>query len=806
MIVYSSNDYEFVNYKDEVKKLTTLFKIISFKISHCEVPTLSNNYVVVWNTGTVQSGGSPKPGGTIYLQNDYVAISYTDTVGFDLVYSNGYQFNEHYLQVIPTNHYCTPMARVLMQPPTNFIFIKGGCVATYSDAPINGVQADYIALDCGEPIAAFGVKQRMYPCLPFPYKLPNTSKLAFISKVNSSQEAVMYHNVGECDGLVSSPALKSYIQTVRNNMASYQDFEFDIDKASGFGLPISDALLTDGLIFSALAPVVAKQYIADKEELKNDPSTDFKGLILSSQGLLEIITSGLDSHENLYDLIKNSDKIPGSSLVLLNSEFNAILQLYNDTYRKYQKIASMAALKRMRSDATTLLDTLGKMSPNVGVDVFNRLLDLQMRPGALKNTVLNPNLKLSFLDYMAPKLSVLSWDPDNKEEEASLYTGRLQEYIDFLGNDCDLTDEEFDALATTSADDAEEAFSIPLINTEKITKSPNESVILARLRATLINSLSDAVNKLVEKSNDTISTNNCVWTTSGRYVKSPKGDVHVRMFDNQPFKLSFDSVAWTQKGLLVNYTASCHYIDMDMRKMMDTVRSKISEQVKSKLFSNATVNVWLDRSICGCSTKAGDNRREFDRAKGWDGVYVRTFIGGQFFISNPLSVLSLTTVNDSINTASLEILYPGTLTLLEKNLVRVEQIKKKVISVINIFASNIAFELVGYLFESCKDRYEFQAIGCIGTNYDGIPCIIEELAYVTSASVEYVAGILRLIDESPMDEELRAKLSVFRNQLAACHASYANIKPIYYLSKESVLQAPKSASENAFYHYLYGAI
>lgn len=810
MIAYTEQDYTFLNYKDSVQSLTPLFKIVGYKKEHIEIPTLSDNSIIVWNTGKTVSTGNPYPGGRIYLQNDYAAIDYDkNKVGFELVISMGFKPNEKYTQILPTKNYSTALSRILCVPPTKLIFVKGGVIAEYPDAIVNGISADYIALDSGEPFAAFNVHSRTYPCLPFPNSLNTLKKLAFISRVYTSAENAMYHTVNAVDGLKTSPELKSYIQTCRQQMLQYESLDIDVNKACSFAAPVSDALLTDGLIFSALSTPIARAYISDKEELKQDPSKDFCGLVLKEDHLVELICNPPEDFNSLFEYVKGAQYLPAGAMILLNSEFNSILALYNDTYRKYQKIAAMSALKRMKSDAAQALNLLIEKSPSVIQDIFDKYKNTKGFE-IMKGASLSTEAKFSAYDYMSPKLSVLSWDPDNKEEDANIYKGYLSEYIDFLGNDCQLTDEEFDALANTPMDDAEEAFAIELIHLGLLKDDSPDSILRIRLIATLINNVSGILKRIAQLSKaKTINTSGCVYTREdrGRYFPRLNKNLDIKMFGDAPFHLSIKKITITNSVTLIDYVASCDSIDMDMRKWMDDVKNRLTQEFRDKItIGDLTVNLTLSDSICGCSTQAWNNVRTFDRAKNWDGQYITTYVSGTITVLNTIGAINLTTVSDAINNDELRVYYPEAIQKLTDNAIRVEQIKKKMSSVIDIFASNVAYELVGYLFESCKDNYEFEALGVIGTSYDGIPVLITELAYVSGVSVEYVNGILRLIDESPMDDTLRNKLGAFRQSLLKASAVYQTAKPIYYLTKDSVNSAGKSANINAFYHYLYGAI
>lgn len=808
MIAFSSGSYTFLNYVDNVNSLTLLFKIVEIINKHVEIPALGKNSVIVWNTGKVETSGSPYPGGVIYLQNDYVAIDYDENkIGFSLYFSKGYKYNDFYHQLLPTHHYSTPLSRLLMVPPEELIFVKGGIIGKYPAAVVNGVDADYIALDEGEAFAAFGVKERTYPCLPFPNNVNDIRKTAFIANVINKAEGCMYHKVGGVSGLKNSPEIKTYIEQCRTLMSQYEKFTVDINKASGFAAPVSDSLATDGLIFSALNPIVGKQYLNDKLELKQPINGLIPGLIFSEVDLLELMCNPVPDEDGLENFILKYKYVPAGVTCLLNSEFNSILQLYNDTFIKYKKIASMSALKRMKSDVGIVLSKLKKISNSVLRDIVLKWANTNANP--LMSAGINVDSLCEFITYdpYEAALSVLSWDPDNKEEDASLYTSKITSYMEYLGHDCSITDEEFDALANTPADDAEEAFAIPLINTDAVDNA--QSVVRARLTASLLSQIIDGLMNI--NKNGVVTTDSCVYTREnmGRYFPRINKNLDIQMFGGANFNISYNKLTITNNCMVVNYHATCDSIDMDMRKWMDTCKTKITNAFRSVVghgASDVTVSMYLSDSICGCSTKAWNNTRTFDRAKDWKGRYITVHLVGQITYPIAVGTINLPTISDAILNPNMSIYYPELIPILKEGDVNVQRVNKKVLSVIDIFASNVAYDLCGYLFEACKENYEFQAIGVLGTSYEGIPVLISELAYVSAITPDYVNGIIRLINESPMDDVLRNNLAGFVNSLQKAVAIYANARPIYYLSKNSVLTAAKSDTNQAFYHYLYGAI
>lgn len=795
MIVYNESSYSFVNYKDQVNELTTLYKVNKITIENVNSPDLGTDYVIIWQSGNTSTSGSPKPGGKIYLQNEYVAIVYDNSRVFEIVYSKGYRYNEKFLQVKPNAHMSTPMARALLKIPRQLAFVNGGSLAVYDDALLDGLDADYIAIDDGDVLAAFDVKEQVYYGLPFPIGLNHVDLCAL---GNSFKEQNMYQVGPSVQGLMKNATLDTHIQSLRNAMYNYQRLDIDYTIATSYAKPVSSAFNENGVVNSALTLTCARQYLKDKE-LSGEPLTDLLyGFVMNNDVFDNILKRGINA-DDILQYIYTDTLCHVDTIVLLNSEFQEILNYYNLMYNKNKEDAAVAALKRLQADLTSLESVVNKY-----IDIDSKAIienDFKSRPGYSGIHITNE----ARFSIAIPDLKVLNEmgivsTPDGSN--ASLYTSTAASLIGKFAHDSILTSEDIDNAA---AGGEAGNFNLPFINLDIIGADRFNSYQYAKAYAALcdvIQAKLDSIPKIAAEfdSNYTQSQEHDRWNNP--FTKG----ITIRCF---PDKLIFSARSLTirQDGIYVDakiripkYDAWLTYYKGQWEQALkNDTRNVFSEIGFQEInFAGFNYDVGAGKGVAYGICNGWDASKEFIQG---NVCFKKCEIDMNFSMKIPLSFQTQNVpIKDQMETIPSVFKFDSA-----AKLAKAEVLKTKFPDAVAKFAAAAAYEICKPLFQNCKDNYEYIAIGSQGATYDGVAVAMSDLAKICAIDESYINTLTTLIDEIP-DKTLRDALNSFRSSLQSVKAAWKSTNPVYYLTRADLAKAVPVTDTNAIIHYLFGGI
>lgn len=807
MIVFSQDDYLWLNYKDKVSPLTCLFKINKVTIQNVETPLLSSNSVIIFKSGTIQSSGSPYPGGKIYLQNNFVAINYDPNLtGFEIVYSKGYRFESCYAQLSPLKHMSTPFARLMKQVPLSMTFVDNGTLAIFDDAKMNGLQADYYALDGGEIIAAFNTKDQTYFTLPLPPSYDNHYwyGLADVLKKNGQDACMQY--VPGVEGLMSDSSIKNHISENQARMARYEELQLDLEIAQSFIAPASDALVKQGTVNSCLSIENFRLLISDK--IKRGEKTDdlLVGIVLNDEGFNSLIKNGFTG-ESLFEYVTlENSYIPSDALILLKSDFQTILDEYASLYDKFLLEQAKAAFGKMKADLYTLQNNINKVCGPAVLDKIKNVL--KNSPTCANAEVINkatPSWNIS-------KISEMEIFEKTSEGGGHEWLEYCKQVIEMHGQDTDLTEEIINQ--AVSKGDSELNF----INPNLCLKGGQKSFIWHQAVESMMEKVYTLLDPL-KKNLDSLHQQMFVQQVKkekGRYWGLTKDESwYYEPFNNKPFTGNITHITLNNTSIKFRLVLTSAQYDEEVTDDLDYIVNKMRDDVKSFLMKNlGMVNVqFLGYYNPYPAWRMWFKSRWKKYNDGWGGA------GGTSGSLGKKSYLQFTFEFEKdlrTNLASsglkpadkVECIY-GDINLIKpkERIANAKLIAALFTKAVKQYAANAAYDYCAPLMQNIKDAYEFNCIGTIGIGYDGVMVNMDDLAKISAIDEQFVDGLIKLIREtSNIDIEVYNKLKTFEQELKGASAKWKLTQPIMYVSKNRLNQASRVQNKDAILHYLLGGI
>lgn len=793
MIVFNQDDYSFINYKDQINELTTLYKVNKITISNVDAPDLGTNYVMIWKTGKTLTSGSPKPGGKIYLQNEYAAIAYDDSRVFEIVYSKGYRYDSKFLQLKPTEHMSTPMARALLKKPNQLAFVNGGVLATYDDALLDGLQADYIAMDQGDVLAAFDVKEQTYYGLPYPVE---NKEVDLCALGNSIKEQLTYQVGPAVQGLKKNSTLDAHISELRSAMYRYQRLDIDYTIATAYAKPVSSAFNENGVVNSALTLANARQYLTDKELAHEPLEGVLYGFVMNNDVFDHIIKQGINADDMLNYIYKDT-QCHVNTVVLLNSEFQEIINYYNLMYNKNKEDAACTALKRLQGDLTMLESTFNKY-----IDIDSKAIIetfFKSKPG-FENASVSSEAKFSVTIPDLKVLNEMGIVPTPDGSNAQKYVAKAQELIGKFSHDSTLTKEQLDSAGES---ESSEGFDLPFINLDIVEKDRFNSYQYALAYTALCEVINAKLESLPVMS-ATIQADYKHNQSHDRWNNPFTKGITINCFP-EALRFSADSFVIRQDGIYVNAKIRAPKYDSWLSYFQSEWENALKEDVRKALEQMG----FQDINFAGFNYDVGAGKGiAYGLCQMWEAS--RDFLEGQvnfkkcefdlkFSMKVPIGFQTQNVpISNDMKTVPRVFTFDSGAKIAKADLLRTE-----FANAVAKYAASAAYEICKPLFQNCKDNYQYIAIGSQGQTYDGVAVALSDLAKICAVDEKYIITLTTLIDEIP-DQALKDALNTFRNQIQSIKASWRSVNPVYYVTKTDLEKAVPVTDTNAIIHYLFG--
>lgn len=802
MIVYNEGDYSFLNYKQSTDSLSTFFKITEVRIQHVESPRLGANSVIIYKEGKLLANGTPKAGGKIYLQNNYVAIDYDDTTSFSLIYSNGYRPQGHYDQLLPTKHLSTPFSRVVLENPKHIVMLKGGSVSIHSDFPYMGTKADYISLMGSDPVALYGVKEHAYFHLPFPI---DDDELKFITlgKFIFEDTSRLLNIVPGVPGLIKNPKLTSHIASCREAMANWKAMDVNYKIATAFMAPVSSAYNYNAMINSALNVPNSRLYLKEQKDSGQDLSKLLAGIVLDESGLTHVIRSGIDK-SNLLDYVFESSLLPENSMILLATEFQSLLEQYNLLYHKYREkgyIATLKSIKAMLVQADAICNQFLK------ADCDSYLEEAFKSISNYKHAMIDSQIDISVKNSSIATIDTLPLNETSDGSNASILEGHVKNIMMANSHDCKLTEKDIED-ALKQPDQIKALGKLDFIGASSLDDRFSSMYYFRAFSASLsvLKEKIRAIPPIDEK-----------WT-----VQHEEGIVRPEAFGIKSRKIQMigspgycwvNHIKCTAKTIDFQLTIKFDDLDCYLEKRWSSLYNGIKGTIRDMLQAMQYRNVnfgntrrYVGDKWEGCQTRVETlcSGKDYTRAKDYAGPAGKTVsleidVSCSFSLDLDLTNLPLCTAENVIPSSEFSAIDTS------GKMSNAEIKKSLIVNCVNNYAAVAAFKILEPLFGQLSEFYEFQAIGSLGDNYNGVIVSINDLCKLGSVSESYINELVRLIDGIPSEEQRRA-LSGFRNQISGVNANFKNTEPIYILNSRDYLKGEAVTDVNAFPHYLLGAI
>lgn len=770
MIVFNQGQYNFINYKDQVEPFKTLFGIKKIEKLEKPMPDVGNNCVVIYSSGEVHTAGAPYPGGIIYLQKDYVAINYSsDNVGFTVCVSNDYKYCDHYANIIPVRHQCTPLARGLKQTPSSFAFVKSGCLSMMADSHINGAQASFVAIEDGEVIGLFDVKAQHYPGLPMPLTSDLDQIITCANMLRKGTEGTF--ELGQpVTGLLKTPEIEGHITDLRSAVSQYKELSIDFDIASSFMMPASDADVVNGVVSSCLSKLIAKDYIKEQLESGQPVKDNISQVILDNDSILAFLQKD-KFEDSLFDFI-NNDTFVESMVVVLTTEFQKILEHYNLIYLKTKEEVAHGALVSLKADLIQAGEILG----NKATEYFREKSRTIIRS---KKGFNNVDLSVDFRLFVKPtvlsELEAIDMTPTNDGSKAALFTETCERIVRGFSHGSVLR----------PGQDIDMKGKPPFINIKDLESFNLDNKIVA----TTIQKVDEYCDALARSIPDLPDVNLEYRVNMNK--RSRLGDCALKsewFITINPSAVKFNVI----RATVINGEthARVQAIVPEFDSDVDSIAGGFANKMKDMLREHFQRMAGFKSFKYHCDSRDKFNRgwadifRNYSQAKPYGGSPAQW----RFEFDVVFACSKFTTINLKVDETDQTI-----------------KLATYVTSLIAQIAAQAAYDACKPMFEQLKENYEHQAIGFIGNGPDGIPCQISDLAYFAQVDEDYLNTLITLIDNI-QDSYARNALLPFRNQISSAVAVWKTRKPIVYISKERVLSAAKVSDVNAISHYLYGGI
>lgn len=811
MICYSSGDFTLLNYVQGASSFKTLFRINSIKVEEVATPTLSSNYSRVNADGTQLSGGTPYGGGTIYLQASYCAINYeAGKGGFDIIKSANFLPSDLWARILPHRYYSTPVARMMGQAPKYMLLLDDGNITVMDDANFFGTEADYIGVNNGVMVGAFGVKARTFYGLPLPYTDDPNHWKAIARYLFYQGERGVYTQAPAVPGLVMTKDVKTEALRCRDLMRKYEKFDVDYEKATAFAAPLSLSLSKAAVVNSGLSRPNAVMYLSQKEQLGEDISNSVVGVVLDTFLLQDCLTKDGISN-SLIEWIR-FNLAPNDMVVLIDGDFQQILNTYNLEYWKKKGEASYAALHANNGYMKTAIDKINSQLNSHTCEAVKQILRQKGEDLALMADVFSSEITLQAVyndDYVktCPQ-------PSTDPAQVSKIVANLGNFVYQYGDDSSLPDGDFDPETAQAVNN--------LKNLDL-----KQSHMFSRY---LLSAVTKVAAKVVEMSPDTLErTHEAKYINKDRageieglawmFSQHKRGDcdkysTHAAIGQGQLLK-EYRSVVLKQSSLQVNirlkttakYDQTCHGPHMTAFK--DTVIKPAMDDFVNAIMPGAT---W---AVIG--EFAGKKRfpklcwfYDHDVWSDNQDFYV------DVMITIPISPLVEITMvkrdfSDYNGNASV-ILSTGYQFLLNNGYhvdcaaaeQRASNAQQRLARCIDKVAAKAAYETCAYLFESLKDAYQYKPVAMLGTDFSGVPVFLEDVGRIASIDENYVATMTSLI-QGIQDEATRDALAPFVSELKNAATAWKTQGKIYYIDYDTLMNAERVVDKFAIRHYVLGA-
>lgn len=797
MIVFSENEYSFINYKDKVPtNFTTVISVSKITKQLVATPQVGANSVVIYANGKIVTNGSPMPGGVIYLQNDYVAIDYNSNTSFEIIISDSYKYKTCYSALWFTRHQSTPVCRALNVNPESLTFTADGSLVICPDAIFNCADSDYVCLENGEVIAEFGVKERTYFGLPMPYYFSVKNALAYIRHLKTSTYPYLAR-AKAVSGLRKDASISAMVSTCRDQMHKLQTLALDLSVAKEFMLPISDGALTSSRIASALGYEAWKSYLDNSQTVEEPIDHTVQRIILDSNAFDDILIQGISS-DSLIEYLK-SDELSRNILVLLNTDFEKLLQMYAQIYDYCKLQLAKGACSSLKAGLRTLLmNAKTLMSSLVPVKLKEKFRD-----EAWSNTRFH---FIGDFDVRSDKLTFL--DKLDLSDQTPLTGQQLLQYcIDTIikyGADSELTNEDFAEIKRKAEEGSFEtdeqmrqAFEkIDFLNPSAMFKGGNARQAVDSLSETVAETIHKMVSRLVTANQISASV-----TTDINRHGCPSVD------------LLLFSIDWTHtielvRGTVVNVEDV--YIDRHHCQIDFTITLKEFDAVLRNNIQRCSDRAWanVEESLRQTYFQAG---MELTALSGWcdSGNSVSYAVGckstwhpSRNGWGHKNSTTKRFRLNCEVSNAfDVYLGYIGS----EDGTDQSKYVSSLFEDAIQFTAAQNAFNRCKSLFESVKVNYETKAIGMLGDSYSGVVVSLGDMKYVAPLDQAYLKTLLALIN-GISDNYSRKNLQAFISQVNDLTGEFKNSAAVHYNKRESVMTAEGSTSVDAFIHYVYGGL